>query len=115
MYQTFPILERADVDVGAQEQLEFNVNVVGFGDGYEQRSAKGINSVKQVLDVTFTALNDSDAQLISDFIKARAGAEPFYFKFYVDEQKLYTCTSYSKTVIEKNKNTISMNFEEAFR
>jgi phage-related protein len=114
MYETFPILERADVDVGAQEQYEFAVNVINFGDGYEQRSAKGINSVKQTLDVTFTSLSDSDAVIITDFITEHAGAKPFHFTFYINDSKLYTCISLSKTVVEKGQITISLQFVEAF-
>lgn len=114
MYDTFPTLDRADVDVGAQLQFNFNTITANFGDGYEQRSANGINSVRETIDVTLSFLTDSDMLLVSNFIKSHGSAKPFYFTFYINDTKLYTCESFSQTVVEKNRNTLSMQFREWF-
>ncbi|MBT2771309.1 phage tail protein [Halomonas sp. ISL-60] len=114
MYETFPILSRADVDVGAQLQFNFNTNIVNFGDGYEQRSENGINSVRETIDVTLSLLTDADMLLVLNFIKEHSNAKPFYFTFYINETKLYTCESFSKTVVEKGRNTIAMQLRECF-
>lgn len=114
IYETFPQLERADVDVGAQSQLEFNTLVVKGGDGYEHRSPNGINSVREILDVTLSFLTDADMLLVLNFIKDVGSAKPFYFTFYINDQKLYTCESFSHTVVEKNKNTLSLQLRECF-
>lgn len=115
MYASFPNLSRSNIDASASEKLEFNVYKVQFGDGYQQRSAAGINNVRKVIDFTFTALSDDDADLIKNFLyQMKGSAEPFYFKFYKDIERLYTCESFSNTIDVENQNTVSMQLMEWF-
>ncbi|QKS24591.1 phage tail protein [Vreelandella titanicae] len=114
MYESFPDLDRNNADIGAQLQFNFNTITANFGDGYEQRSANGINSVRETVDVTYSLLSDSDMSIVLNFIKSVGSSKPFYFTFYNNDPKLYTCESFSQTVVEKNRNTIAMQFREWF-
>jgi phage-related protein len=48
-----------------------------FGDGYSQRSADGINNIKQVWRLSFTRRSGADVDGIYDFLRARGGVEHF--------------------------------------
>mgnify|MGYP000020558710 CR=1 FL=1 len=61
---------------GSEENVNISGIVAQFGDGYIQRSASGINTVKPVWNVVFN-VDDTDATAIIAFLKARKGIESF--------------------------------------
>lgn len=57
------------------------VRRVSFGDGYEQRSADGINAVLQKWAVSFVGKTKADAEAIAAFLKAQGGTTAFDFAY----------------------------------
>lgn len=53
------------------------VTATRFGDGYEQRSADGLNNLAQVWDLNFEQVDPAVADDILAFLRARGGVEAF--------------------------------------
>ena len=53
------------------------VHVVKFGDGYEQRTPDGINSVVRTYELGWNAITKADANTLDAFFRARQGTEAF--------------------------------------
>lgn len=63
--------------VGTDRKLEFRVWSAKFGDGYEQRAAKGINSTPEIWDVRWDNLTFADAATIYSFLSGTKGSTSF--------------------------------------
>lgn len=64
-------------DRGFECEVEPKVDVVAFGDGYEARSASGINHMKRRYRLSFNNRDTTESQEIFAFLTARAGVESF--------------------------------------
>jgi len=64
----------------SQLQLKPPVNVIRFGNGYEQRIADGINTNLLKLTLNFEGRNDEETRAIAHFLHKRKGADGFFFK-----------------------------------
>lgn len=64
-------------DVGASKSVKPSVSKVKFGDGYEQRIQKGLNTQPQVWSLTFSARSETETNTIEAFFLARGGIEAF--------------------------------------
>ena len=60
-----------------QLNKEPKVDAVKFGDGYEQRIAKGINNNPQAWAMAYTGRGATDINSVYDFLEARNGVEAF--------------------------------------
>ncbi len=91
------------------------VTTVKFGDGYEQRYAKGLNTTPQNWSLTFNQRELAEANNIETFLLARAGVENFDWipPDAVDPIKV-KCSEWTKTLEVGNRWTLNMNFEEVF-
>lgn len=83
---------------------EPNVSVVKLGDGYEQRQAKGINTLLDSYTLVFkgssTGCGDGGNVAIQAeaFLRARGAVEAFYWSPSMDGvQRLFVCRSWSMT------------------
>lgn len=56
-----------------------SVHLAKFGDGYEQRVANGINSIKETYSVSFRHRAKADIDDIVDFLDTKAGVTKFAF------------------------------------
>jgi phage-related protein len=75
---------------------EFVVASANFGDGYKQLAPLGINNDVQTWTVVFTG-SRTEAQEVLDFIRAHAGAVPFYWTPPLSNEGAFVCTSYKPT------------------
>lgn len=94
-----------------KESAEPQVNVIKFGDGYEQRQAKGINNNLRTYDVELKVINE-EAILIDNFFSFHGAIKPFLWR----EPKLnhfikVKCTKWS-SIVDYKVTTISATFEE---
>lgn len=98
-----------------------NVAVVSFGDGYEQRQQKGINSLlSKYLALTFVGVDGlcgkpNIAKEVDAFLKARGAVESFLWTPPdTGIQKRFICRSWS---ISKNGvvHQLTTEFEEVVR
>lgn len=61
---------------GSSIDLEPNINVTQFGDGYELRTADGINTQKEKWSLTFEGTRD-EIEAIDRFLRAKGGLYSF--------------------------------------
>ena len=60
-------------------QSKPSMNLVKFGDGYEQRSEDGINNTLLKLSLTFEGREKQETRAITHFVNKRRGAQHFFF------------------------------------
>ena len=109
-YQTFSPPVRPKTD-----SIETKVATLlnGFGDGYEQAVADGLNCVSDAVDLSWPVLTLSQANTIHSFFKARQ-AEPFRFTLAGESTaRLWRCVEWSRT-IETGHASMTAKLTEVF-
>jgi phage-related protein len=91
--------------------VEPRVASAKFGDGYEQRVPKGINTTLDKWALTFTGTRIR-VDAIAAFLKARGGAEWFTWKNPDEVTAGYICRKWSKQREGGAKVTITCEFEQ---
>ena len=66
-------------DRGMQRNAKPKVRTVKFGDGYEQRSTKGINNVEETYRISFKNRTKQDADNIAGYLVSLNGVTAFNF------------------------------------
>jgi len=97
------------------------VNVVKFGNGYEQRNQDGLFAGLIQLDITFEKRTEKETRAILHFLKARKGVESFTIKelpdLYADNtaggfRKRFVCPSFNSNYVFYNNYTVSASFTQ---
>ena len=91
------------------------VNVVSFGDGFEQRLTEGLNQNPITLNLKFD-LSQTDSTTAINFLNARI-TDGASFTFLVPNEnvtKNFVCQSYPTSVPYKNRVTLTCIFREVF-
>tara|TARA_R100001591_G_scaffold38486_1_gene49870 strand:- start:892 stop:1233 length:342 start_codon:yes stop_codon:yes gene_type:complete len=91
------------------------VNVVSFGDGFEQRLTEGLNQNPITLNLKFD-LSQTDSTTAINFLNARI-TDGASFTFLVPNEnvtKNFVCQSYPISVPYKNRVTLTCSFREVF-
>ena len=97
------------------------VNVVQFGNGYEQRNADGLFSQLINLEINFEKRTENEARAIIHFLKARKAVESFSIKelpnLYADNtaggwKKRFVCPTFNSTYIFYNNYSITATFNQ---
>lgn len=94
---------------------EPNINVIKFGDGFEQRLTEGLNQNPVILNVTFN-LSQTDSTTAVNFLNARI-SDGLSFTFTVPNEntsKNFVCNSYPTTVPFLNRVILTCVFREVF-
>ena len=102
------------IDYGSQEQSKPRVRNVQFGDGYQQRSADGINVAGDSWSLTFANRTDSEAGLILAFLEARNGLESFDWTPPGGSLQRWVCPEWSKSPTNFGATTITARFVRVF-
>lgn len=100
-------------DEGASEDTKPDVASTKFGDGYEQRVAKGINSKVISWTVTFTG-NMAKVSPIRNFLNARNGVESFIWVNPLSESALYVCRSWKLSKLSAGIGQVSAKFDRVY-
>lgn len=97
-------------------QTDFRVLIAPFGDGYNQRAADGLNSVKRTWSVVWTARPDADIDSLYNFLIALVGYEKFQWTAPDESSpRDWICKeSLNKTPITAGYSTLKAVFEEVF-
>lgn len=115
MTDTFPAIPAS---YGSAGRTEFDVLEAPFGDGYSQRAANGLNSVKRTWALTWESRPNADITTIYDFLIDKLGFESFYWTAPGDTQRKWICKApLTKTPISAEASgytTLKANFEEVF-
>ena len=91
------------------------VNVISFGDGFEQRITQGLNQNPITLNLTFD-LSQTDSTTAVNFLNARI-TDGASFTFLVPNEnvtKNFVCLTYNTAVPYKNRVTLTCSFREVF-
>lgn len=97
------------------------VNVVKFGNGYEQRNQDGLFSGLIGMDITFEKRTEKEARAILHFLKARKSVESFSIKelpnLYGDNTaggyvKRFVCPSFSSNYVFYNNYTVTVSISQ---
>ena len=100
---------------GAQEQTVQNVLRTKFGDGYEQRSANGINSTQRIWPLTYRYSPTEMTELVT-FLKSTGGVQSFTWTPPVGATGLFIVKDgqMSRTIANPGYEELSVTFEEVF-
>ena len=91
------------------------VNVISFGDGFEQRLTEGLNQNPITLNLKFD-LSKTDSTTAINFLNARI-TDGASFTFLVPNEnvtKNFVCLSYNTAVPFLNRVTLTCSFREVF-
>ena len=91
------------------------INVVTFGDGFEQRLTKGLNQNPITLNLKFD-LSQTDSTTAINFLNARI-TDGASFTFLVPNEnvtKNFVCQSYPTSVPFLNRVVLTCTFREVF-
>ena len=101
------------------------VRAVKFGDGYEQRTAAGLNSDPQMWSLIADKRLGEDVGAVYDFLKARGGHEAFFWTPPGETvTRVFVCRGWKKTLEHysgeaivngrKTIQTLTFQLEEVF-
>ena len=91
------------------------INVVSFGDGFEQRLTKGLTQNPITINLKFD-LSQTDSTTAINFLNARI-TDGASFTFLVPNEnvtKNFVCLSYNTAVPFLNRVTLTCSFREVF-
>lgn len=66
--------------LGTSKQIDQAVDAVKFGDGYEQASAAGLNSLRETWNLQWNGCTNADCDTIEAFWRSKGKATPFWYK-----------------------------------
>ncbi len=85
-----------DVAIGSSATTDFKVNVVKFGDGYEQRQPQGLTPILEDWNVEVVGTKEH-IDTIKAFLDKHAGYKAFLWRVTPDEPlKKYKATKYTR-------------------
>lgn len=97
---------------GAQLQTKPRVLTASFGDGYEQRVADGINTIRRVWNLTFTKTTTDMAAVIA-FLENEGGITAFNWTPPSGSAGLWVCREWNNTINDAF-DSLTVQFTEVF-
>ncbi len=91
-----------------------DVTAVKFGDGYEQRTANGINSNRQTWNLTFSNRDTTEKDLLVAFLRDRGATEAFNWTPPYGSELVFVCRSWRPIPVKANLWTITAAFEQVY-
>ena len=86
-----------------------------LGDGYDQRSGDGIQTIKEEWSVTFEALDQTSANTLIAFFEDLQGYQKFeWIPFRQTVAKKFICPSWSESYRGAGLTSVSASFVEVF-
>ena len=108
---TFPSITPT---IASSRSTKARVLRADFGDGYTARVTDGINVIKDTWDVEWL-VSETDADTITDFLEARAGAENFDWTAPGESSsKKWICEEWTRNYVSSEHTSISAIFEQVF-
>jgi phage-related protein len=102
-------------DWGTSVNSQPKVTRAQFGDGYEQRTAPGLNTNPKAYSVRFSNRTDEEGEEIEAFLEARNAVEAFRF---IPPKKATSinvvCRTWSVVEDGHNRKTITATFDQVF-
>jgi phage-related protein len=101
-------------DQGVGQDFEPQVDEAVFGDGYSQRAGRGINNIKETVQVAFTGRTRAEINAIDTFLRAANGVSTFNWTVQGSTQKKYTCESWSTNYNHDTDSSLSASFKRRY-
>lgn len=102
-------------DWGLGESPEMKVKTVTFGDGYEQRSPDGINSVRRSWSPKWGSLEKQDKDTLYNFLLSKKGVEAFMWPIPEEGETVrVVCKDVKWTHDDFNNYVVTAEFKEDF-
>lgn len=100
---------------GLSAEPKVNLFENEFGDGYTQRSPKGLNHIRDVLELKLELMTALEAAGVIAFLRARGGYQPFLWTPPGEATpRRWTCAKWKHVRDEANRNTITFTLEQDF-
>lgn len=99
-------------DRNISRSTQVRVNIVNFGDGYEQRSRKGINPKQETFRVTFKAKTNSETKVLSAFLDNKTANN---FNIVINGETIkVACEQYSTIYTHNDFHNIQASFRRVY-
>jgi len=100
------------VDKGVTRDTSQKVLKISFGDGYEQRVLDGINTQRDVYNLSFRNRAADEIQVIEDYLNANAALS---FDFNIDEDTVkVVCDNFNITYQYEDVYSLSAQFRRVY-
>lgn len=86
----------------------------GFGDGYVQRAADGLNTKLVSWDLVWSALATANADTIEAFFDGLLGYQAFLYTVSGDSQRKYTASGFTRVQAQGRADSISVTITQVF-
>lgn len=114
MPDTFPSSVPAP-DFSSKKSVKPRILENDFGDGYTQRAADGLNSMRREWDVSWTNLTLAEKNTLITFFEAQQGYKSFFWTAPGDTaQRKWTVREWRETPVVANNWTIQAQFRQEF-
>jgi phage-related protein len=91
------------------------VRKVGFGDGYEQRAADGLNNNPDKWSLSWDELTAAEIATLLDFFDGLGGVTAFSWQSpYALSPKKYVCDKWDPTPVSDNHHRLSASVYQVF-
>ncbi len=95
--------------------VEAKVMEAAFGDGYVQRTAPGLNSVKETAQLVWDYIPSADGQTILDFFSGMRGVDAFLYTIPpANTPRRWTCRKWSYSESGPDQMKITAEFQQVF-
>ena len=104
-------------DRNIQQSSKPNMYKVDFGDGYEQRLQRGINSIKETFNVSFNNRPNTEINTIMDFLDTKKGVTSISFTIpngSGERTVKVVCDTYSQTYFNTSINSCTATFRRVY-
>ncbi len=101
-------------DIGAGLEEVANLNIAKFGDGYSQRTPKGINFISSTIPARWGMLNKNDRDKIIRFFRNKGGYVAFWYGLPGEILRKYVCQKWSSAEKAMDLWEVSATFEQVF-
>lgn len=96
-------------------QRHFKVDVVKFGDGYEQRGSPGLNAVEDSWSLLWEYITVPERNQIETFLDSHAGHKAFLWTPPTrEEAHAFVCATYATTQITASLFSIQAEFRRVY-
>lgn len=102
-------------DWGYSRDRQPKILEVPFGDGYEVTAKDGINNNPIIINFKWGDIDETERDLIIDFLDARGGSESFDYTI-PDEltSRTFKCKAYADSYFALDAYEVTATFEEKF-
>jgi len=111
----FPTGDNYTPSISSRKGQSARVMVAEFGDGYNQRVADGLNSIRAVYSNIWRGIPTTDGQVIIDFLEARLGAESFTWTDPTTQATIdVVSVEWTRSPVSEQYETITAEFKQVF-